>query len=230
MSRIELVDRATASEEARELLDAVHAQLGATPNIFRALANSPKALAGVLSLNAQLSEGLLNAKTRTQLALITMEKTMKHKMRNGALFVASLIAILAVMALNVTAQDKMGDKVMIDKSKPTVAIIRADWCQACQKLEPTMMGLIGEYKDRLNFVLLDVTTDEKTAESAQTAQLLGISKFFESNKKKTSTVAVLDRKNKVLFKTIGNFDRDAYVRAFDEAVAKSKSMSTKKRG
>ncbi len=159
---------------------------------------------------------------------------MKQQMRRSALLAAGLVAVLAVMALNVAAQDKMAsqmdDKMMMDKSKPTVAIIRADWCQACQKLEPTMKELISQYKDRLNFVLLDVTTDEKAAESAKTAEHLGISKFFEANKKNTSTVVVLDQKHKILFKTAKNFDRDAYVRAFDDAVDKSKSMSMKKHG
>lgn len=40
---------------------------------------------------------------------------------------------------------------------------------------------------------------------------------------------VLGKKNKILFKTIHNFDRVAYVRAFDDAVAKN-SMMMKKHG
>lgn len=155
---------------------------------------------------------------------------MKKQMNRAALIAGALMALFAFMAMSVAAQEMVQDKMMMDKSKPTVAIIRADWCQACQKLEPTMMELVSQYKDRLNFVMLDVTTDEKAAESAKTAEHLGISKFFEANKKNTSTVAVVDQKNKILFKTAKNFDRDAYVRAFDDAVAKSKSMSMKKNG
>jgi len=162
---------------------------------------------------------------------------MKQQMKCMALMAGALTALMAFMALNVAAQDSMtkddkmaGDKMMIDHSKPTVAIIRADWCTACQKIEPTMNELMTEYKDRLNFVILDVTTDEKTAEAAKTAHALGISKLFEANKKKTSTVIVLGEKNKVLFKTTYNYDRDAYVRAFDDAVAKVSSKSMKKQG
>ena len=160
---------------------------------------------------------------------------MKRQMNRATLIGAALIALFAFMAMSVAAQDMMqdkmmGHKMMMDKSKPTVAIIRADWCQACQKLEPTMMELMSQYKDRLNFVLLDVTTDEKAAESAKTARGLGIGKFFAANKKNTSTVIVLGKKNKILFKTTHNYDRDAYVRAFDNAVAKASSMSMKKRG
>ena len=96
---------------------------------------------------------------------------MKQQMKRMAFIAGALMALMAFMALNVAAQDNMmkhddmaGEKMMIDHSKPTVAIIRADWCSACQKLEPTMSELISQYKDRLNFVMLDVTTDEKTAE------------------------------------------------------------------
>ncbi|MGH9929750.1 MAG: thioredoxin domain-containing protein [Pyrinomonadaceae bacterium] len=161
---------------------------------------------------------------------------MKQQMKRMTFIAGALMALMTFMALNVAAQDNMmkhdkmaGEKMMIDHSKPTVAIIRADWCTACQKLEPTMSELISQYKDRLNFVMLDVTTDEKTAESVNTAQELGIAKFFQANKKNTSTVIVLGEKNKILFKTTHNFDRDAYVRAFDDAVAKN-SMMMKKHG
>ena len=161
---------------------------------------------------------------------------MKQQMKRMAFIAGALMALMAFMALNVAAQDNMmkhddmaGEKMMIDHSKPTVAIIRADWCSACQKLEPTMSALISQYKDRLNFVMLDVTTDEKTGESAKTARELGISKFFEANKKNTSTVIVLGEKNKILFKTMHNFDRDKYVNAFDDAISKN-SMMMKKHG
>jgi hypothetical protein len=89
--------------------------------------------------------------------------------------------------------------------------------------------LTEQYKDRLNFVVLDVTTDEKVAESAKTAEELGIGKFFEANKKKTSTVVVFGEKNKVSFKTAHNYDREAYVKAFDDAI-KTNSMMMMKSG
>jgi len=164
---------------------------------------------------------------------------MKIQLKRGALIAGALMALFALMAMKVAAQDKMQDKMMqdkmmdgqmmdgqmmMDKSKATVAIIRADWCEACQKLEPVFNELRSQYKDRLNFVVLDVTTDEKTAASSKTASGLGLSKFFAANKKNTSTVVVFGEKNKILFKTTHNYDRDKYVRAFDNAIAKMNSM------
>jgi thiol-disulfide isomerase/thioredoxin len=124
--------------------------------------------------------------------------------------VFGLIAIMAMMNLSALAHGK----------KPVVAIIKAEWCSACQKLEPTMMDLMKQYGDRLEFVVLDVSNEEKLAEATKTAKKYGLSNFLKENQKKTSTVAVFSG-NKVRFQTAQNFDRDAYVKAFDEALAAS---------
>ena len=134
------------------------------------------------------------------------------KKSRGAVIVLGALALAAMIALPSLAQTK--------SKRPTVAIIRAEWCSACQKLEPTMMELQSQYKDRIDFVMLDVSDDEKTAQSAERARKLGLGKFFEANKQKTSTVVVLSPAHKIVFQTKQNFDRDAYVQAFDEALAK----------
>ena len=155
---------------------------------------------------------------------------MKIKTIRLAMTAFALLALANLLApLGVGAQDSMMSNMSKARgSKPTVAIIRADWCGACQKLEPTLTRLMEEYGDRLNFVVLDVSNDEKTAASAATARKLGLGKFFDANKKKTSTVAVFGAKNKLLSLTHYSrnkntaFDRETYVRAFDAAVAGAK--------
>ncbi len=156
---------------------------------------------------------------------------MRKQITRHATFAVALLMLLSALASAGTAQEMMDNKMdkMSKKGQPTVAIIRADWCTACQKLEPTMLELISQYKDRIDFVMLDVTDDKKTTQAASTARKLGLRKFFAANKKNTSTVIVLGKKNKILFKTTHNFDRDAYVRAFDDAISKN-SMMMKKRG
>ncbi len=153
---------------------------------------------------------------------------MKLQNLRRAAIAAAFVTLLSPLALSAAAQDKMDkmDKMdhmgnMAHKGQPVVALIRADWCSACQQLEPKLAELMEQYKDRINFVVLDVTTDEKTTQSAATARKLGLSKFFETNKKKTSTVAIFGAKNKLLFRTDHNADRDAFVRAFDDAIAKA---------
>lgn len=140
-------------------------------------------------------------------------QTNNNLRRVGTFF--SFLALAAMLALPVLAKTPKPNA-----RHPTVAIIRADWCSACQKLEPAMMELMNQYKGRINFVMLDVTDDQKAAKAASQARKLGIGKFFEANKKHTSTVVVLSPAHKILYQTMQNFDRDAYVKAFDEAIAK----------
>lgn len=140
-----------------------------------------------------------------------------HTLRRAGILLSfiALIGMISLPALAKTSKAK----------RPTVAIIRADWCTACQKLEPTMMELMSQYKDRIDFVMLDVTDDQKAAKSAATARKLGIGKFFQANMKNTSTVIVLSPAHKILYHTAKNFDRDAYVRAFDAATAQAGNRS-----
>jgi thiol-disulfide isomerase/thioredoxin len=105
------------------------------------------------------------------------------------------------------------------KTKPTVVIIKAEWCSACQKVDPIMMDLMKQYGNKLNFVILDVTNDETTAQAAAKAKSLGLSSFFEANKKMTSTVAVFKGK-KQTFKTAKNYNRSDYEAAFNKAIKK----------
>jgi len=73
MSRISIVDPRTAHGEARRLLDAVQARLGAAPNFIRLLANSPKALEGFLGLHGALGGAALDKATQERIALAVAE-------------------------------------------------------------------------------------------------------------------------------------------------------------
>lgn len=124
---------------------------------------------------------------------------------------------ITAVALSVALMLSFSAVAAFAQTKATVAIIRADWCSACQKVEPIMMGLMKEYDGKINFVMFDVTNDETTAQAAAKAKSLGLSSFFEANKKMTSTVAVFKGK-KQTFKTAMNYNRDDYVAAFNGAL------------
>jgi thiol-disulfide isomerase/thioredoxin len=165
---------------------------------------------------------------------------MKETKRLAAILVAAL-ALVSSPAAGAAAQDEMMKKGEMKKEKmaggedemmkmvdgPLVAIVRADWCPACRALEPTMKELMEQYEGKLNFVVLDVTNDETKAAAVETAKKHGLEKFFDENKSKTSTVAVFGNDMKVLFKATKNTDRAAYVKAFDDAVAKHGMMMKK---
>ncbi|OBQ58004.1 carboxymuconolactone decarboxylase family protein [Mesorhizobium erdmanii] len=64
---------AAAPAAAQPLLQAVEKQLGAVPNLFRMVANSPAALGGYLGMSGALAKGRLPASTRERIALAIAE-------------------------------------------------------------------------------------------------------------------------------------------------------------
>lgn len=62
-----------APVSSQPLLNAVKAQLGLVPNLFRLVATSPAALSGYLSLSGALGKGELPAATRERIALAVAE-------------------------------------------------------------------------------------------------------------------------------------------------------------
>ena len=74
MSRVAVIDPATATGETRELLDAVRAGLGAVPNFIRVLANSPAALKAFLGIHGIAGAGVLDPLTRERIALAVAEE------------------------------------------------------------------------------------------------------------------------------------------------------------
>lgn len=74
MARIAVIDPATATGEAKQLLDAVQASLGMVPNFIRVLANSPAALGAFLGLHGIAGAGALDPRTRERIALAVAEQ------------------------------------------------------------------------------------------------------------------------------------------------------------
>jgi thiol-disulfide isomerase/thioredoxin len=98
---------------------------------------------------------------------------MRTNNRLGIVF--SFLALAVMVTLPALAKAQKAQN-----RRPVVAIIRAEWCSACQKLEPTLMELKSQYKDRIDFIVLGVTDDEKTAQAAERTRKLGLGKFFEA--------------------------------------------------
>lgn len=90
-ARIPVLDDESADAEQRELLDATRRQLGRTPNLYAAMANSPATLRGYLALRESLGQGALGDVDRERLALLVAEVNgcdycvAAHTMRGGRL-------------------------------------------------------------------------------------------------------------------------------------------------
>lgn len=73
MQRIQAVDPASATGQAKQLLDGVQKKLGMTPNMVRTMAASTAVLNAYLSFSGALASGLLSAGLREQIALTVGE-------------------------------------------------------------------------------------------------------------------------------------------------------------
>ena len=111
----------------------------------------------------------------------------------------------------------MKDDAMMDDKRPIVAIIAADWCPYCKRVDPVINDIRSSYSEKLNFVVFDVTNETTKAAAKANAEKLGLSEFYNNFKGKTSTVAVLKDK-KVVYKTSNNTKKEDYVQAFDKAL------------
>lgn len=106
-----------------------------------------------------------------------------------------------------------------DAELPVVAVIRADWCSYCKKLEPIMMGLMKEYEGKLKFVVFDITNEETIAKSMELAKTEGLEDFFKDNKDKSAFVAIV-KNGKQTFNAKYKTERKVYVKEFDKALEK----------
>lgn len=73
MSRITAINPNQAAGKVRQLLDAVQAKLGLTPNMARVMANSPAVLEAYLKFDDALAGGSLDPQVRELIALTVSE-------------------------------------------------------------------------------------------------------------------------------------------------------------
>ena len=105
-----------------------------------------------------------------------------------------------------------------------VVEIYAKWCPLCRNIEPTLDLLLKEEPD-INFVKLDVSTQENAETSEKTAKKLKILDFYNSYKSKTSTVAVFVPSTKEIISSFHNDnDVEKYKTAIKDARTKEKSL------
>ena len=69
VARVPLVDRAAATGPVRTVFDQIHGAFGATPNMFRAVANSPAALQSMWAAFGALGSGVIGTALGEQIAV-----------------------------------------------------------------------------------------------------------------------------------------------------------------
>ncbi|MFI9508088.1 carboxymuconolactone decarboxylase family protein [Nocardia sp. NPDC052566] len=74
MPQLPLIDPDNADDEAREALTLAHRTFGITPNIAKAMANSPAAMRGYLVLADALGRSDMTAATRARIGLLVAQE------------------------------------------------------------------------------------------------------------------------------------------------------------
>lgn len=74
MNRVPLIDRNSTSADRKALLDQIHGAFGTTPNMFRAVANSPAALKSMWGSFGALGNGVIEAGLGEQIAVAVADR------------------------------------------------------------------------------------------------------------------------------------------------------------
>jgi uncharacterized peroxidase-related enzyme len=74
MSRVQLIESSNTTPNRQALLEQVHKAFGATPNMFKAVANSPAALKSMWGAFGALGSGVLGAELGEKIAVAIAEK------------------------------------------------------------------------------------------------------------------------------------------------------------
>jgi uncharacterized peroxidase-related enzyme len=98
MNRLALLQADNAQPAAADLLAGVQAALGVTPNMAKALANSPAALKAWVQFNGAVSEGVLPGDVRERIALLVAQE-------NGCDYCLSAHTYLATNVAGVSADE-----------------------------------------------------------------------------------------------------------------------------
>ena len=118
----------------------------------------------------------------------------------------------------VKVEQRVGEKKII------LAEIYASWCPGCKNIQPTLDLLIKDFP-QIELVQLDVSTPSKAEASQKLAKDLKIIDFYNINKSKTATVAVIIPTTGEVVSIFHNENsEDLYKPAIQDAQTKEKEL------
>ena len=117
-------------------------------------------------------------------------------------------------------------KETVEAPKPViVALIYASWCPGCKNIQPTIDQIEKELGSQIEIIYFDVSTPKNAIASAKKSKELKLDDFYNSNKSKTSTAAVIVQKNGEVISIFQNNNKvDDYKSAIQEALTKAKAI------
>ncbi|MGD1853404.1 MAG: thioredoxin domain-containing protein [Leptolyngbyaceae cyanobacterium] len=89
---------------------------------------------------------------------------------------SSYTPLSGLMTLKEMAAEAMPYEDAIASPNPTLVEFYADWCTTCQGMSPTIAELHQNYRDRINFVMLDID-DPQWAEHVAQYEAFSVPQF-----------------------------------------------------
>jgi thiol-disulfide isomerase/thioredoxin len=106
-----------------------------------------------------------------------------------------------------------------EMKSPFVVKIHARWCPVCMATKPSWTKLQKSFRERVRFVVFDVTSGSSKAASHAEAVRLGLGEFFEAYSGRLGSVFVLNGDSKeVLASLDGLHGYAAYAGSIEEAL------------
>jgi thiol-disulfide isomerase/thioredoxin len=116
------------------------------------------------------------------------------------------------------------------QGKPVVVDIYASWCPGCKNIAPTLSQLKQKYGTKASFVVFDVSDAKTTKASMKMAEELGLTSFFNANRSKTSTVAIIDpATGKIMKQFQNNAEIAEYSGVLDLAISQRQDSGAMKK-
>lgn len=109
MSTLPLVEPSNASPAATELLAGIQRSLGVTPNMAKAMANSPALLKGYVELNGALNDGVLKPAVREQIALAVAQDNSCNYCLSAHSYLAEHVAHLSEVEIAAARRSESTD-------------------------------------------------------------------------------------------------------------------------
>ena len=143
--------------------------------------------------------------------------TTSNQLRNLLVAIAAIILTTALFfgfqvqqsstSLNAVAAAASPIDEALANGKPTTIEFYADWCSSCQSMAADNLSLEKEYRDRMNFVMLNVDNTKWLPEVTK-YRVDGIPRFI-----------FLDRENKAIGDTTGAIPRAIMAANIEAAIA-----------
>jgi thiol-disulfide isomerase/thioredoxin len=128
------------------------------------------------------------------------------------------------------AQDETSPLAKKLQGKPVVVDVYATWCPGCKNIAPTLSQLKKQYGTKASFVVFNVTNAKTTKAAMKMAKELGLTSFFNANKSKTATVAIIDpATGKIMKQFQNNAEIADYSSVLDLAISPGRSDDAMKK-